>query len=241
MLLRQVVRDLTQRHGVRLPLLAAAASVGCHRYRNPHIEPTRTQHPTPTRLCPPACVCVSPAALAPSSGCWSGVPSLAPNAAHRRLTRWDSLMKTRCWASPPCRYAGAPFQRKPCSCSCSRSVCGGCGHGRSPVVPSLPCCVAWRTKCSTASVIAGVCQTVGLPLWIASFASANGQGATGAYFVVFFASCMFNVVFWPLVAYQHHQGRIGERTVAYTFSRKHYKLVLIGFCDAMNGEQQSAV
>lgn len=84
------------------------------------------------------------------------------------------------------------------------------------------------------SVIAGTGQSVGLPMWIASFASPHGL-ATGVYFVVFFASAMFNVIFWPLSLYQWSTGGITKETVRYTFSRKHYKLMLIGFCDAMNG------
>lgn len=31
------------------------------------------------------------------------------------------------------------------------------------------------------------------------------------------------------------QGKINKETKDYTFSRKHYKLVLIGACDALNG------
>ena len=55
----------------------------------------------------------------------------------------------------------------------------------------------------TASVCGALGQTAGLPLFIASFASPKGL-STGVYFVVFFASCLFNVVFWPVVLFQSY-------------------------------------
>ena len=61
-------------------------------------------------------------------------------------------------------------------------------------------------------------------MWIAAFMTKNGPGATGAYFVVFFASAMFNVVFWPLACYQYAKGGISKETIRYTKSRKHYKV-----------------
>lgn len=41
---------------------------------------------------------------------------------------------------------------------------------------------------------------------------------------VFFASAMFNVIFWPLTLYQKVTGGISAETTAYVFSRRHIKV-----------------
>jgi len=76
-------------------------------------------------------------------------------------------------------------------------------------------------------VIGMVGQTVSLPLFISSFG-----GTTGPYFIVLWCSFLFNCFFWPIVFYRIRKGIITPEMRTY---KKHYKLVLIGVFDALNG------
>ena len=53
--------------------------------------------------------------------------------------------------------------------------------------------------------------------------------------VVWFCALLFNCLFWVLAAREWKLNRISPATYAYTFSRKHYNLVLIGLFNALNG------
>jgi hypothetical protein len=70
-------------------------------------------------------------------------------------------------------------------------------------------------------------QQVGLPIFLGSFGE-----ITGPYFVVFFCSFLFNCFFWPICFYRMKKGIITDEMRSY---KKHYKLVLIGIFDALNG------
>ena len=77
-------------------------------------------------------------------------------------------------------------------------------------------------------LVAGmVGQQVGLPLFIGSFG-----GTTGPYFIVLWCSFLFNCFFWPIVFFKIRNGTITPEMRNY---KKHYKLVLIGVFDALNG------
>ena len=52
------------------------------------------------------------------------------------------------------------------------------------------------------------------------------------YFVVFFCSVLFNVAFWPMALLEAWRGKV---TLNMLLFRGHYKLVLIGLFDALNG------
>ena len=94
------------------------------------------------------------------------------------------------------------------------------------------------------AVIGNVGQVVLLDLFISSFSNYNNScektdSTTGPYFVLLFCSILFNIGFWPVVAVKHFAGRtsigITPETWEYTMSKRHWKLILIGVFDALNG------
>jgi len=76
-------------------------------------------------------------------------------------------------------------------------------------------------------IIGSVGQQVCLPLFLGSFG-----GSTGQYFVILWCSVLFNVFFWPIVFHRMKTGVITSEMRKY---KKHWKLILIGIFDALNG------
>jgi drug/metabolite transporter (DMT)-like permease len=77
-------------------------------------------------------------------------------------------------------------------------------------------------------------QQISLPLFIAAIG-----GSSGVYFILFFCSLMFNWVFWPITLFKWYHGSLDLKTA---FAREiksgyniHWKLLLIGVADALNG------
>jgi drug/metabolite transporter (DMT)-like permease len=78
-------------------------------------------------------------------------------------------------------------------------------------------------------VIGMVGQYVALPLFIGSF-----DNSAGAYFILCWLGCLFNVVFWVLTLVRVKQGVITKDMRQYTKSR-HWIFILLGVFNAMNG------
>jgi drug/metabolite transporter (DMT)-like permease len=76
-------------------------------------------------------------------------------------------------------------------------------------------------------VLSSFFQQVGLPIFIGSFGR-----ITGPYFVVLISSILFNIIFWPIIYFRTKSGKITEEMTNY---KKHWKLILIGVFDALNG------
>lgn len=82
-------------------------------------------------------------------------------------------------------------------------------------------------KYAFGTIIGTVGQLVLLPLFIATFG-----GSTGVYFIVFFASFLFNVIFWPIVIIQWLRKKL---VFPSNYRSQHWIVVVIGICDALNG------
>jgi len=76
-------------------------------------------------------------------------------------------------------------------------------------------------------IFGNICQLIGLPLFLGSL-----KGVFGVYFVLAWCSLLFNLYFWPIVYYRIKKNIITPEMRNYPH---HWKLVLIGICDALNG------
>ena len=105
-------------------------------------------------------------------------------------------------------------------------------------------------------------QSVGAPLWLATFISRDGRMLTGPYFVrirysiplavclarlqpsgrsrrasqvVFFASLSFNFLYWPMVVGPLVGGRLRKECLYARTQRGALKLLGVGVCNGTNG------
>jgi hypothetical protein len=82
-------------------------------------------------------------------------------------------------------------------------------------------------KYATGSILGMAGQQIMLPLFLATLG-----GSTGIYFILLICCVLFNVVFWPIVAYRFKTGKIDIEGLKMT---SHWKLILVGIFDALNG------